>query len=86
MLGDEVAEVDHRHRSLETRVEGGAGKFGGSHPGDFFDDGETGIPEIGEDIGDRSGVVIGFVGFAVLEIGGVKRFSAAGVIAEALVP
>ena len=86
MLGDEVAEIDDGLGWLEAGVKGGAGKFGGRHSGDLFHDGETGIAEVFQNFGDPPIVVGGFVSFAVLEIGGVKCFSAAGVIVEALVP
>ena len=83
---DEVAEVDDRHGLLESRMESGTGKFGRSHPRDLFHDGMTGVAEVGENVGNRAAVVIGFVGLAVLEIGGVESLGAAGVIVEALVP
>ena len=86
VLGDEVAEIDDGHGLLETGMEGSAGEFGGRHAGDFFHNGATRGAEVGEDVGDRARVMGGFVGFAVLEVGGMQRFGAAGVIVEALVP
>jgi hypothetical protein len=53
VLGDEEAQISHCHRLLETGMQSGAGKFGGSHAGDLFDDGETGFAEGGENFGDR---------------------------------
>ena len=86
MLRHKKTEVDDSHRLLETRVQSGAGEFGGGHTGEFFDNRETGVAEVLQNFRDRAGVVIRFVGFAVLEVGGVKSFGAAGIIVEALVP
>ena len=86
MLGHEETKVDDGHRLAQPRVQRGARQLGPTHPREPFHDSAADGAEVGENVRDRTIVMGGFVGLAILKIGRVKLRSACVVIIEALVP
>jgi hypothetical protein len=86
VLGHEEAEIDDGHGLAQPRMQRRASELGRAHPRELLHDAAADGAEVREDVGDRTIVVSGVMGLAILEIGWVQLGSARVVIIEPLVP
>lgn len=83
VLGDEEEMIDEPHRGFEARMRDGAGEGRFINLGEAVEKLNAAATEVEEDVFERTGVVIGFVGSAVLEVGRGEAFGSCDEIVDA---
>jgi hypothetical protein len=73
VLRDEEAQVDHRHRLIETRMEGSALELDPGHRADARQELAATLTKLGEQLIDAPRIVIRVLSRPVLKIGGSER-------------